>query len=189
MNKRKQVRRGELISISLSAQERDLILSHTFLDGELERRIRVARTNNSVLLVSLTLDDLDELIGYVAAEANHALERRLAGELGELYDRLRRIEDDHSDDESAAPRGQSVRSTTTMYTPKQGQYLSFIYYYTKIHGVPPAEADLQRYFKVSPPAVHQMITILAAKGLIERTPGKSRSVRILLSRDEIADLQ
>ena len=36
------------------------------------------------------------------------------------------------------------------YTATQGQYLAFIYYYTKLHGVPPAEADMQRYFKVSP---------------------------------------
>ncbi len=46
-------------------------------------------------------------------------------------------------------------STKNKYTKKQGQYLAFIYYYTKIHGYPPAEADLQRYFKVSPPSVHQ----------------------------------
>jgi hypothetical protein len=32
---------------------------------------------------------------------------------------------------------------TNPYTPKQGQYLAFIYYYTKIHGRPPAEADFQ----------------------------------------------
>jgi hypothetical protein len=25
------------------------------------------------------------------------------------------------------------------YTATQGQYLAFIYYYTKLHGVPPAE--------------------------------------------------
>ena len=31
------------------------------------------------------------------------------------------------------------------YTPKQGQYLAFIYYYTKIHGRSPAEADMQAY--------------------------------------------
>jgi len=42
---------------------------------------------------------------------------------------------------------------TVLYTAKQGQYLAFIYYYTKIHGQPPAEADLQRYFKVSPPSI------------------------------------
>jgi Mn-dependent DtxR family transcriptional regulator len=47
-----------------------------------------------------------------------------------------------------------------VYTPKQGQYLAFIYYYTKIHGVPPAEADMQRYFRVSAPAVHEMVKTL-----------------------------
>jgi hypothetical protein len=30
------------------------------------------------------------------------------------------------------------------YTHKQGEYLAFIYYYTKIHCVPPAEAEMQR---------------------------------------------
>ena len=39
------------------------------------------------------------------------------------------------------------------FTAKQGQYLTFIYYYTKIHGRAPAEAELQEYFKVSPPSV------------------------------------
>lgn len=33
-------------------------------------------------------------------------------------------------------------------TDKQGQYLAFIYYYTKIHGRPPAEAEMQQYFRV-----------------------------------------
>ena len=37
------------------------------------------------------------------------------------------------------------------YTATQGQYLALIYYYTKLHGVPPFEADMQRYFKVSSP--------------------------------------
>jgi repressor LexA len=44
-----------------------------------------------------------------------------------------------------------------IYTEKQGQYLAFIYYYTKINGQPPAENDMQRYFNVSPPSVHRMI--------------------------------
>jgi repressor LexA len=42
---------------------------------------------------------------------------------------------------------------TPRCTPRQGQYLAFIYYYTKLDGRPPAEADLARYFKVSPPAI------------------------------------
>lgn len=46
------------------------------------------------------------------------------------------------------------------YTQTQGQYLAFIYYYTKIHGCAPAEADMQKYFDVSPPSVHQMVLTL-----------------------------
>ncbi len=44
----------------------------------------------------------------------------------------------------------------TEYTKKQGQYLAFIYYYSKINRRP-AEADMQRFFRTTPPTVHQMI--------------------------------
>ena len=74
------------------------------------------------------------------------------------------------------------------FTPRQGQYLAFIYYYTKLHGVAPAEADLQRYFKVSPPSVHNMIVTLEKRQFIARTPGAARSIRLLLSRDQLPDL-
>ena len=36
------------------------------------------------------------------------------------------------------------------FTRKQGQYLAFIYNYTKIAGGPPAEADMQHHFRVTP---------------------------------------
>ena len=74
-------------------------------------------------------------------------------------------------------------------TPLQGQYLAFIHCYTKIHGCPPAEGDMERYFKVSPSAVHQMVLLLAEKGLIERTPGQPRSIRVLLPREQIPNLE
>src|SRR5262249_30493975 len=74
------------------------------------------------------------------------------------------------------------------YTDLQGQYLAFIYYYSKIHGRPPSEADLQQYFQVSPPSVHQMILTLETRGLIERTPGQARSIHLLISREELPDL-
>lgn len=75
------------------------------------------------------------------------------------------------------------------YTPKQGQYLAFIHYYKKINGCAPAEADMQRYFKVSPPSVHQMIITLERKKLIKRTPGKARSIRILILTEELPSLE
>jgi DNA-binding MarR family transcriptional regulator len=75
------------------------------------------------------------------------------------------------------------------FTPKQGQYLAFIYYYTKIHGQAPAEADLQRFFRVTPPVVHQMIKTLAARGFIDREPGAARSIRLRLTRAQLPDLE
>ena len=75
------------------------------------------------------------------------------------------------------------------YTPKQGQYLAFIYYYSKINGIPPAESDMQRYFQVTPAAIHLMVRTLQSKGLIDREPGKPRSIRLLLPREELPDLE
>jgi len=75
------------------------------------------------------------------------------------------------------------------YTKKQGQYLAFIYYYTKVHRHPPSEAEMQGYFDVTPPTVHQMILSLEKNGLITRMPGQARSIRILLPRHELPDLE
>jgi repressor LexA len=79
--------------------------------------------------------------------------------------------------------------TARKYTDKQGQYLAFIYYYTKIHRAAPAEAEFQRYFGVTPPSVHQMILTLEQRGLITRTPGLTRSIRLTLERAELPDLE
>jgi Mn-dependent DtxR family transcriptional regulator len=79
--------------------------------------------------------------------------------------------------------------TKKAYTAKQGQYLAFIFYYTKIHGVAPAESDMQNYFKVSPPSVHQMVLTLEANGFIARIPGQGRSIRLLIARKELPDLE
>jgi len=74
------------------------------------------------------------------------------------------------------------------FTAKQGQYLAFIYYYGKIHGTSPAESDLQRYFRVTPPVVHQMIKTLHSHGFIDREPGKARSIKLRLTRAQLPDL-
>ena len=75
------------------------------------------------------------------------------------------------------------------FTEKQGQYLAFIYYYTKVNGRPPAESDVQRYFRVTPPSVHQMVVTLELNGLIERIPGQGRSIRLLIPREQLPDLE
>ena len=75
------------------------------------------------------------------------------------------------------------------FTPRQGQYLAFIHAYTLVNGRPPAQADMQRFFRVTPPTVHQMLLTLEKAGLISRQPGVARSVTVLLGRDHLPRLE
>ncbi len=74
------------------------------------------------------------------------------------------------------------------FTPKQGQYLTFIHLYTRLHRRPPAEADMQQYFRVSPPAVHQMVLTLEREGFIRRQPRAARSIELLVDPRQLPEL-
>ncbi|PYU94484.1 MAG: MarR family transcriptional regulator [Acidobacteria bacterium] len=67
--------------------------------------------------------------------------------------------------------------------------MAFTHYDGKIHRRPPSEAKMQQYFCVSPPSVHQMVSTLERRELIERTPGHARSIRLLIPREELPDLE
>jgi DNA-binding MarR family transcriptional regulator len=75
------------------------------------------------------------------------------------------------------------------FTEKQGQYLAFIYTYSYMFRRPPAEADMQRHFQVSPPSVHQMIVTLERNGLIRRQSGVARSIQILVAPQDLPILK
>ena len=74
------------------------------------------------------------------------------------------------------------------FTPKQGQYLAYIYAYTRLHRRPPAETDLREYFRVSPPSVHQMLVGLERAGFIRRQPRVARSIELLVDPKFLPDL-
>jgi hypothetical protein len=74
------------------------------------------------------------------------------------------------------------------FTTRQGEYLSFIQQYTEVNRRPPAEADIASFFGVSPPSVHQMILGLERRGLLSRTPGKVRSIRVLVNPERLPPL-
>ena len=75
------------------------------------------------------------------------------------------------------------------FTEKQGQYLAFIYAYSRIFRKPPAEADMQRHFQVTPPSVHQMVLTLERAGLVRRQPGVARSIEILVDPENLPILE
>ena len=71
------------------------------------------------------------------------------------------------------------------FTDKQGQYLAFIYAYTKINRRAPAEADMRRFFGVTAPAVHSMVVTLERRNLISRQPGQARSIRLNVRPEDL----
>ena len=75
------------------------------------------------------------------------------------------------------------------FTDKQGQYLAFIYAYTKLHRRPPSEADMQRYFRVTPPTVHRMVLELERRQLISREPRRARTIELLIQPERLPVLR
>ena len=80
-------------------------------------------------------------------------------------------------------------SASASFTEIQGQYLAFIHAYSLVMGQPPAEADMQRFFGVTPPSVHNMVNTLERLGLITRTPRQARSIAVLVPEDELPRLR
>jgi repressor LexA len=74
------------------------------------------------------------------------------------------------------------------FTPKQGQHLGFIHLYTRLNRRPPAEADMQRYFRISPPSVHQMLATLDRPSLVRRQPRVARSIEVLVDSKQLPQL-
>jgi hypothetical protein len=85
---RKRIRPDEKVPVELNARERELILRHTFAEPELTDPLRVLPTPGEPPVYHLTLDELDELAGSVAAEGNHAKDKKLQKEWDRLFARL-----------------------------------------------------------------------------------------------------
>ena len=85
--------------------------------------------------------------------------------------------------------GENAPAPQLRFTATQGQYLAFIYAYTRVLRRPPAEADMQRHFKVTPPTVHQMVLTLERNELVKREPGVPRSIQILVPPEALPILR
>jgi hypothetical protein len=95
----KRIRPEDTVPVELDARERELILDHSFAEPELTDRLRIVPKPNQAPIYRFTLDDLDELVGYVAAEANHAKNRKLQKEWDRLYARLAAVLESYTDED------------------------------------------------------------------------------------------
>ena len=84
---------------------------------------------------------------------------------------------------------QNPPGVSPTFTDLQGQYLAFIHPYTCIFRQPPAEADMQRHFGVTPPSVHQMVVNLERLGLITRQPATPRSIKLAVLAENLPVLR
>jgi repressor LexA len=132
--------------------------------------------------------DSKELRQNLAAAAKKPVRTVVEGQLFILNVRVRENSGEEAFDVAIDPAPERDPSTAPSFTPKQAQYLAYIHYYSKTHRQSPAESDLQRYFRVSPPAVHEMIKTLERNGLIRRTPGQARSIQLLVRPEHLPAL-
>ncbi|HKV24236.1 MAG TPA: plasmid pRiA4b ORF-3 family protein [Candidatus Acidoferrum sp.] len=96
--KRIRIKPDEKIPLELKERERVLILEHTLAKDELTNHLRVVPKKGQRSIFRFTLDDLEELGGFVAAEANHTGDKKLRKELDRLFDRMQNTLESYTDE-------------------------------------------------------------------------------------------
>ena len=91
---KKKIPYGTKLPVKLTLRERDLILDETFCDPGV---LKIAVVSGRSITVEWSLDDIEDVQGYVAAEANHTKNRKLQKELDKLFDKLQVYLDSYDD--------------------------------------------------------------------------------------------
>ncbi len=99
MPQRKQIKPGDKVGLKLTAAERMLILND--LIGVDQKHIQTIRDTPPEQPVQFTLDELDDLGGYIAAEANHTTDKKLGKTLDRVFEKIQDLLDQHTDEETA----------------------------------------------------------------------------------------
>ena len=82
--------------MKLTLRQRDIIRDHTFYDPDFAN---LALVDGAGIRVDLSLDDIEEIQGYIAAEANHCDDRKLEKELDLLFGKFQKLLDSYDDQE------------------------------------------------------------------------------------------
>ncbi len=97
MPTKKQIQPGEKVPFKLTATEQKLVLEDLMcLDHEYEQIIRDTPAGKPVML---TLDDLEDFAGYIAAEANHCDDSKKQKKLDTVFDKIQSVMDRYTDEE------------------------------------------------------------------------------------------
>ena len=97
MNTQKHIEPGTKVGLKLTAAERKLMLEDLMcLGGNYAQVIRDTPTSQPA---QFTLDDWDDFGGYIAAEANHAKDKKLGKKLDTIFNKVQKILDTYTDEE------------------------------------------------------------------------------------------
>jgi hypothetical protein len=96
---KKRVAPGTALPLELTDPQRELILENSFAPDELTARLRLVPQRGKPAVARYTLGELDELAGHVAAEANHAKNRKVAKQWDGIFDKMTAILESYTDEE------------------------------------------------------------------------------------------
>lgn len=88
MKRRRLIKQGEKIPIKLCLHERDLICEYTNRYPKLTDRLRLSLLDNDMIVAKYSLEELNILLEFIAAEATHTIDKALQADLFRLCDRL-----------------------------------------------------------------------------------------------------
>ena len=91
---RKNIPYGTKLPVTLTRRERDIIHDQTSCDPNYTR---LAVVDGKGIKVDLSLDEIEDIQGYIAAEANHTKNKKLEKELDRLFDKLQVYLDTYDD--------------------------------------------------------------------------------------------
>ena len=94
---RTPIKEGERVPVKVSVEQRRLMEEHTFVGPDLLQLLGHGGEDAPATSTMLSLDDLEELIGCIAFEANHTDDRRLRKRLDQLFAHFQGILDSYVD--------------------------------------------------------------------------------------------
>ena len=116
MTRKKQMKPGEKVGLTLTHAERTLLLNA--LHGLTEEIRDVIRATPTAQPVMLMLDDLDDLEGHVTAEANQTKDKKLRQRLDAISEKIQMHLDRHDDEPEVTespPRSASSTGSLSLW--------------------------------------------------------------------------
>jgi hypothetical protein len=91
---KKKISEGKTIRFRLTPAERTLVRDETLYDPDFAN---LAECKGNAFVVPMTLLDIEELQGHVAAAANHCVDKKVLAKLDRFYDKLQRCMDEYDE--------------------------------------------------------------------------------------------